>query len=463
MGRPGWHIECSVMAGDILGDNMDLHAGGDDLKFPHHDNELAQSEGCYGCNQWVNYFLHAGRLNIDGLKMSKSLKNFTTIKAVLENYPARQMRIMFLRQSWSGTMMYTEMAMEEAKLKERDYKIFLGNCRSAFHELGVEGPQNWTAQDKDFANKLADQREVIHASLCDNFNTPKVMTALDTIINMFNIYMDDPKRSAAPRALLVRKAGEYVSRILSVLGVFAEDNDLGFGVEGATETAARPYLDALRALRDGVRSAAQKKENVSAILNEFTAPPATAEPLAQKYIVALSDFAAKLKTLSTPKEVLEACDEVRDMTLPQLGVVMEDRAGRAARWRLDDPAVLLTEIAERQNEKSNKANASEAPDKIQTRLDKNEKQFEKFQKAEISLDALFGTGDNAGRYSDARDKDGLPNQTADGVEIAKAQKKKLKKELDNHKKLLESLEKQGGQQFLNDLKKRIEEDKSKLA
>ena len=78
-GRPGWHIECSVMASCILGSNMDIHCGGVDLAFPHHDNELAQSEAYFGCKQWVNYFLHSGHLHIENLKMSKSLKNFLTI------------------------------------------------------------------------------------------------------------------------------------------------------------------------------------------------------------------------------------------------------------------------------------------------------------------------------------------------------------------------------------------------
>ena len=78
-GRPGWHIECSVMASCVLGSNMDVHCGGIDLQFPHHDNELAQSEAYYDCKQWVNYFLHSGHLHIENLKMSKSLKNFITI------------------------------------------------------------------------------------------------------------------------------------------------------------------------------------------------------------------------------------------------------------------------------------------------------------------------------------------------------------------------------------------------
>lgn len=106
-GRPGWHIECSVMASDILGSRMDIHSGGIDLAFPHHDNELAQSEAFYcqhgkGEHTWVNYFLHMGHLSISGSKMSKSLKNFQTIQDALSTtYTARSMRIVFLMGKWN--------------------------------------------------------------------------------------------------------------------------------------------------------------------------------------------------------------------------------------------------------------------------------------------------------------------------------------------------------------------------
>jgi len=106
-GRPGWHIECSVMASDILGSKMDIHSGGIDLAFPHHDNELAQSEAYYcehghGPHLWVNYFLHMGHLSISGSKMSKSLKNYQTIKdALSKDYTPRGMRIAFLMGRWN--------------------------------------------------------------------------------------------------------------------------------------------------------------------------------------------------------------------------------------------------------------------------------------------------------------------------------------------------------------------------
>ena len=99
-GRPGWHIECSAMAGDLLGSNVDINCGGIDLRFPHHDNQLAQSEAKFGCKQWVNYFLHTGHLHIEGRKMSKSLKNFITIRESLKIYSSNQLRIMFLKHKF---------------------------------------------------------------------------------------------------------------------------------------------------------------------------------------------------------------------------------------------------------------------------------------------------------------------------------------------------------------------------
>lgn len=120
-GRPGWHIECSAMASDKLGSQIDIHSGGIDLAFPHHDNELAQSEA-YWCDkarqsqhQWVNYFMHMGHLSIQGSKMSKSLKNFTTIKEALSrgDWTPRGLRIVFLLGGWTEGIEITEDVVKE--------------------------------------------------------------------------------------------------------------------------------------------------------------------------------------------------------------------------------------------------------------------------------------------------------------------------------------------------------------
>nr|CAD7588779.1 unnamed protein product [Timema genevievae] len=119
-GRPGWHIECSVMASAVCGSSMDIHTGGVDLKFPHHDNELAQAEAYFDNDHWVRYFLHSGHLTIAGCKMSKSLKNFVTIRDALNRHSARQLRLAFLLHSWKDTLDYSintmDMAIQYEKL-----------------------------------------------------------------------------------------------------------------------------------------------------------------------------------------------------------------------------------------------------------------------------------------------------------------------------------------------------------
>ncbi len=127
-GRPGWHIECSAMASDVLGDRLDMHSGGIDLAFPHHDNELAQSEAYWldkthvHEHQWVNYFLHMGHLSIQGSKMSKSLKNFTTIREALARgaWTPRGLRIVFLYGGWrEGIEVTDDIVSQGASWEER--------------------------------------------------------------------------------------------------------------------------------------------------------------------------------------------------------------------------------------------------------------------------------------------------------------------------------------------------------
>jgi cysteinyl-tRNA synthetase len=134
-GRPGWHIECSAMAGKILGKTLDIHAGGEDLKFPHHDNELAQSEAYFSNDQWVNYFLHSGHLHIDGLKMSKSLKNFVTIRQALEGNKPRHLRMLFLLKPWDNVMNYQRAdPMAEVRSKEKAFSEFFVKVDAALQE-----------------------------------------------------------------------------------------------------------------------------------------------------------------------------------------------------------------------------------------------------------------------------------------------------------------------------------------
>jgi cysteinyl-tRNA synthetase len=113
-GRPGWHIECSAMSSKILGEHFDIHGGGQDLQFPHHENEIAQSEGAHQC-AFVNYWMHNGFVRVDNEKMSKSLGNFFTIREVLQRYDAEVVRFFILRAHYRSPLNYSDAHLDDAK------------------------------------------------------------------------------------------------------------------------------------------------------------------------------------------------------------------------------------------------------------------------------------------------------------------------------------------------------------
>lgn len=142
-GRPGWHIECSAMASEFFKEYpIDIHSGGIDLRFPHHDNEIAQSEAYYKCDNWINYFLHTGHLHIGGRKMSKSLKNFITIKEMLKLYSQRQVRFLFLLHGWDTLMnFHLDTSMPEAVHKERRFHEFFLNVKAFLRQVDIKNTE----------------------------------------------------------------------------------------------------------------------------------------------------------------------------------------------------------------------------------------------------------------------------------------------------------------------------------
>ena len=113
-GRPGWHIECSAMSSTLLGEHFDIHGGGQDLQFPHHENEIAQSEGAHG-NTFVNYWLHNGFVRVDDEKMSKSLGNFFTVREILARYDAEVVRFFILRAHYRSPLNYSDQHLDDAR------------------------------------------------------------------------------------------------------------------------------------------------------------------------------------------------------------------------------------------------------------------------------------------------------------------------------------------------------------
>ncbi|KAH8942535.1 hypothetical protein BDL97_14G106100 [Sphagnum fallax] len=190
MGRPGWHIECSAMASDILGDCMDIHSGGHDLQFPHHDNELAQAEAYFNSSQWVRYFFHSGHLLIDGLKMSKSLKNFITIKEALQKYTSRQLHMLFVIHAWDKPINFSEAAVNEARGKEKQFKNFFSNVQVEMRQAALEDEQRWSDDEKRLQRRIQEVQSKVRVRLEDNFDTGGAVSELLLLVKDVHSYID---------------------------------------------------------------------------------------------------------------------------------------------------------------------------------------------------------------------------------------------------------------------------------
>lgn len=168
IGRPGWHIECSAMSTCCLGDTFDIHGGGPDLKFPHHENEIAQSEAATG-KHYANTWMHAGAVRVDGEKMSKSLGNFFTIREILEKYPAEVVRFFLLSSQYRSSINYSEDSLIEAQTRlDRFYNALRGVTIGKVVD-----------QDNDYSHRF-------HSAMDDDFNTPEAIAALFDLVRSVN-------------------------------------------------------------------------------------------------------------------------------------------------------------------------------------------------------------------------------------------------------------------------------------
>ena len=167
-GRPGWHIECSVMSESHLGNHFDIHGGGQDLQFPHHENEIAQSEAAHDCTM-ANYWMHNGFVRVDDEKMSKSLGNFFTIRDVLKKYDAEVVRFFILRAHYRSPLNYSDKHLDDAKQALTRLYTALRGVRSDAH---------YDEQDNASIN--------FKAAMNDDFNTPEAIAVLFDLANELN-------------------------------------------------------------------------------------------------------------------------------------------------------------------------------------------------------------------------------------------------------------------------------------
>ncbi|XP_048955488.1 probable cysteine--tRNA ligase, mitochondrial isoform X2 [Canis lupus dingo] len=225
-GRPGWHIECSTISSLVFGSQLDIHSGGVDLAFPHHENEIAQCEAFHQCKQWGNYFLHSGHLHVKGKeeKMSKSLKNYITIKDFLKTFSPDVFRLFCMRSSYRAAIDYSDGTMLEAKHLLLVVAAFVEDARAYMKGQLVCGP----IRDDVLWERLCHTQEAVKAALADDFNTPAAVDAIMDLIHHGNRQLKArTKEPGGPRSPAVfGSIVSYIKQFFETVGISLADRQL---------------------------------------------------------------------------------------------------------------------------------------------------------------------------------------------------------------------------------------------
>ncbi|KAB5558375.1 tRNA synthetases class I (C) catalytic domain-containing protein [Coniochaeta sp. 2T2.1] len=442
-GRPGWHIECSAMASAVLGKSIDLHSGGCDLCFPHHDNELAQSEAYWTVDnapvQWVNYFLHMGHLSIAGMKMSKSLKNFTTVREALlqPEWTSRSLRICFLLTSWHDGIEVTEGVLKEtAAWESKMNNLFFKSLEAARGRSTTPLFDEKKAEESDpqlFAAYTA-AKDKLDEALRDSFNTPAAMRVLSDLVNEFNL----ATKPSDDTLLLI---SSFITRIATIFGLDSEGDFTDparvawSGLE--IPDSVKPYVYPASQLRDKVRQLAVSPDfshdALKQIAEEARAPlqSTSSTSTSSPHAAVLSSFIDSTTNLAAShapaKSLLELCDQLRDTHLWNLGIYLEDR---------DPPSPALVRPVDRFLRNTRAAREAAAAEKLEAKRKREEEEAAKKlaleEKARKPHTDMFKTDE----FSEW-DAEGLPTKDKEGKEVAKSRRKKLVKEWERQKGLHE--------------------------
>ncbi len=213
-GRPGWHIECSVMSRKYLGDQIDIHAGGEDLIFPHHENEIAQSEAANG-KEFAKYWMHNGFLNIDNKKMSKSLGNFFTVREISEKYDLQVLRFFMLSAHYRSPINFSADLMESSKNGLERILTAIGKLKDL--EASAKTEKLLDHEDKNAVQELVSKYE---AAMDDDFNTADAISAIFELVKLSNSTTDEDSSKE-----YVTYLKESIERLCDVLGIITEKEE----------------------------------------------------------------------------------------------------------------------------------------------------------------------------------------------------------------------------------------------
>jgi cysteinyl-tRNA synthetase len=233
-GRPGWHIECSAMTWKHLGETFDIHGGGLDLTFPHHECEVAQSRGCFGAGTFAKYWLHNGFINVDNTKMSKSLGNFFTLKDIFEKYDPKIVRFMFLQTHYRNPVNFSDVLLDQAKAGLARLHDFVRKLRS------LENLSSELEINADVLNLLEKSRAGFEASMNDDFDTSGALGSLFELVRAVNILIDGKSLVQADLDEIMK----FLEALDTVFGViFFEEDEIDADVESLIKEREQARAD----------------------------------------------------------------------------------------------------------------------------------------------------------------------------------------------------------------------------
>ena len=249
-GRPGWHIECSVMSKKYLGERIDIHGGGEDLIFPHHENEIAQSESCSG-QVFANYWMHNAFLNIDNKKMSKSLGNFFTVRDIAAKYDLQVLRMLMLSAHYRNPLNFSAELMESSKNGLERILTAVDKLRDS---LAAANDTQLTANEKANLDTAKGYVNAFEEAMDDDFNTADAISAIFELVRLSNTTIDGASRGYAKELL------DTIERLCDILGIITKRKEIS--LDGKVEEliserqAARKAKDFKRAdeIRDELTS-----------------------------------------------------------------------------------------------------------------------------------------------------------------------------------------------------------------
>jgi cysteinyl-tRNA synthetase len=254
-GRPGWHIECSVMATKYLGDPIDIHGGGLDLVFPHHENEIAQSEALSG-RPFVRYWMHNGFLTVNKEKMSKSLGNFFTIQEITAKYDPEVVRLFLISSQYRSPIDFSDAHLDEAKTRLSRIHNAIDLLQRRLQEAMVAeagNPETPSKADSELWDGLAVLQTEFETAMDDDFNTPIALASLSKFLSLMNTILTGTQTITAGTLLKTR---EVLDALGEVLGLYRDR----MGV-GAARTVGEATLDGLVKLLIDLRAQARKKKD----------------------------------------------------------------------------------------------------------------------------------------------------------------------------------------------------------